>query len=438
MKENARTIAARIIDAVITQQRSLSDVASGYLDKLTDPRERRLAQELSYGVLRKFQELDKIIGFLLQKPLKKRDGLVKALLLSGAYQIYYLRTPEHAAVSGTVDAAKKLGSGWARGLINGSLRNLIRQSDTLRKQAHSDESARYQHPAWMIKKLKHDWPEDWEAILDASQQLAPMNLRVNARRGSREDYLILLQAEAIEASLDSRNLHGIRLARTHNPTTLPGFTQGHVSVQDSAAQLAAGLLDLQAEQRVLDICAAPGGKTAHILESQPALASLLSIDLVESRVALIRQTLTRLHLDQANVTVLQADALESKNWWNGHAFDRILLDAPCSATGVIRRHPDIKLHRKPHDIEKLIHTQAQILDQSWSLLASGGRLVYVTCSVFNDENRTQIAQFLQNHSDAREVPIDADWGRSVQPGRQILPGEEGMDGFYYACLEKTQ
>ncbi len=437
MKNNPRMIAAEIIDTVLTKHRSLSDCAPPLLDRLEDPRDRGLAQELSYGVLRWYYQLDALISPLLQRPLKQRDSILRALLLTGAYQIVHLRTPEHAAVSSTVEGARQSGRPWATPLLNGILRNLIRQREHLLSSISDSLKAEYSHPEWLIGKIKKNWPDDWQSILSSNNQQAGMSLRVNALKGSRDDYLSSLNEMGIETSSSNTDKQGIQLVKSINPTLLPGFMQGEVSVQDLAAQKAAPLLDLKPDLKVLDACAAPGGKTAHILESEPDIKRLVALDITEKRVALLKDTLGRLDLLSEKVEVIDHDVTETDQWWDGKPFDRILLDAPCSATGVIRRHPDIKYHRQPDDIKTLAEKQRKILTALWPLLASGGRLVYVTCSVLKQENQDQIAWFLSQQKDASENKITASWGRSLTFGKQILPGEEGMDGFYYACLDKA-
>ena len=435
MKNNARMIAAEIVDTVLTKHRSLSDCVPPLLDRLEDPRDRGLAQELSYGVLRWYYQLDALIAPLLQRPLKQRDSIIRALLLTGAYQIIHLRTPEHAAVSSTVEGARQSGRPWATSLLNGVLRNLIRQREDLLSSTKKSLKAEYSHPDWLIGKIKKNWPDDWQSILNNNNQQAGMSLRVNALKGSRDDCLSSLLEMGIECS--SFDDQGIQLAQSMNPTLLPGFMEGSVSVQDLAAQKAAPLLDLKPDQNVLDACAAPGGKTAHILETEPNLKRLVALDITEKRVALLKDTLNRLDLLSEKVEVIDHDASETDQWWDGKRFDRILLDAPCSATGVIRRHPDIKYHRRPDDIKTLAETQRKILSALWPLLASGGRLVYVTCSVLKQENQDQIAWFLSQQKDASENKVTASWGHDLTFGKQILPGDEGMDGFYYACLVKA-
>ena len=437
MKQTARTIAALIIDSVLSQQRSLSESAPALLDQLKDPRERALAQEISFGVLRWYYQLDSLIASLLQRPLKRRHSLIQALLLSGAYQICHLRTPHHAVVSTTVDAAKQFGANWASALINGTLRNLIRKREYLLLNNDQSDQCKFAHPQWLINEIHDDWPEHWQQLLEHNNQLAGLSLRVNQLKTSRDHYLTELERAEIRALATPDSQTGITLAQSMNPVTLPGFTEGKVSVQDIAAQLAAPLLALKPGLRVLDACAAPGGKTAHILESEPKLSGLVAIDKSEKRNTLLRQTLQRLDLMDEKVTIINSDATETGQWWDGIPFDRILLDAPCSATGVIRRHPDIKYHRRKNDIETLVHIQRNLLNNLWPLLASGGRLVYVTCSILKKENRDQIAWFLDSQPSASELEFEASWGHKTQPGRQILPGEKGMDGFYYACLVKA-
>ncbi len=430
-------IAAKIVDAVLSEHRSLSDCASPLLDQISDPRDRGLAQELSYGVLRWYEQLDAMVSPLLHRPMKKRDSILKALLLIGAYQIFHLRTPEHAAVSSTVECARQSGRPWATSLLNGVLRNLIRKCEHLLTQVSNSNKQKYSHPSWLIEKIKTDWPNDWETILSNNNLPASMALRVNVLKNDRDTYLSMLDEQDIKYSKSEFSKQGLLLKQSINPTRLANFEDGAVSIQDIAAQLAMPLLDLKPEQNVLDACAAPGGKTAHILETEQNLNRLVAIDITEKRIALLKNTLTRLGLLNNNVRILDQDATTTQQWWDGHKFDRILLDAPCSATGVIRRHPDIKYHRKASDIDSLVKTQRLLLKALWPLLASGGRLVYVTCSVFKQENQDQIAWFLSEQKDAEELKISSPWGRNTAFGKQILPGEGGMDGFYYACLHKT-
>jgi 16S rRNA (cytosine967-C5)-methyltransferase len=327
-----------------------------------------------------------------------------------------------------------LGKSWAASLINAVLRTYLRDSERLLNQARSEETARYAHPEWLLAELKQAWPEDWQAIVAANNARAPMTLRVNARQLSREDYLVRLEKAGIQAEPAPYTCHGITLPQPIEVSSLPGFKEGHVSVQDAAAQLAAPLLEVQPGQRVLDACAAPGGKAAHILETCPELALFVAIERDPSRVLILEDTLKRLQLE---AQVVQADATCPEDWWDGNPFDRILLDTPCSGTGVIRRHPDIKRLRRKTDLPALVDEQARLLGALWPLLREHGRLVYVTCSVLPAENQERITAFFEQHPEARAPAIHAPWGRPRGAGRQILPGEANMDGFFYSVLMKA-
>jgi 16S rRNA (cytosine967-C5)-methyltransferase len=335
-------------------------------------------------------------------------------------------------VAETVNAVNALERPWAKGLVNAVLRRAQRERD--QSAAVLSEAAQWSHPGWLLQRLQSAWPEEWQAICAANNQAAPMTLRINRRRAARDAYQEMLAARDSVAEFTAYSPDGLRLERPLPVTALPGFSDGWVSVQDEAAQLAALLLAPQPGERVLDACAAPGGKTAHLLEVQPELDGLLALDQSAERLVRCSDTLRRLGL-RADCQV--GDAAQPEHWWDGRPFDRILIDAPCSATGVIRRHPDIKLLRRPDDIDRLRAQQQDILEALWPLLRPGGRLLYATCSVLPEENTQQVRDFLQRHPDARERAIAAPWGRPQQAGRQILPGEAGMDGFYFACVEKA-
>jgi 16S rRNA (cytosine967-C5)-methyltransferase len=334
-------------------------------------------------------------------------------------------------VSETVAATRH--KPWSKGLVNAVLRHFQRDIDTLEACCDNHPSAQFNHPDWMIELLTSQWPEQAEALFAANDQAAPMTLRVNRLQSSREHYQALLADAGIDATSLPLTAAGLQLHQAVSVEQLPGFSAGQVSVQDAAAQLAAGLLQLAPGQRVLDMCAAPGGKTAAILEQQPALQSLLALDSDPQRLHRLDSNLQRLGL-QAELRC--ANASHANTWADGRLFDRILLDAPCSGLGVIRRHPDIKLLRRASDIAALVTVQQQLLDAAWSVLAPGGLLLYATCSVLKSENEWQIAAFLERHSDAHCLPINADWGMERPHGRQILSGQDGMDGFYYAQVSK--
>ena len=387
---------------------------------------------MCYGVLRYYPRLTYLAAQLLHKPLKRKDRDVQQLILIGLYQLIYLQVPAHAAVAETVAATRLLGKDWAAGLVNALLRGWQRGADQLLAQADADPVARYAHPPWWLARLQSDWPAHWQAILNANNQRPPMTLRVNAQCGSRNDYAARLQAAGIGAHPAPHAPLALTLEKPVDVAQLPGFGDGAVSVQDAAAQLAAPLLELAPGQRVLDACAAPGGKTAQLLESEPRL-QVQALDSDAQRLARVQDTLTRLHL---TAELHHGDAARPQDWWDGTVFERILLDAPCSGSGVIRRHPDIKLLRTAQDIVTLAQQQRRLLHALWPLLARGGILLYATCSVLMAENQHNLAEFLATHSDARERVISADWGHAQTPGRQQLPGENGMDGFYYARLMK--
>lgn len=431
---NTRASAARVIDRVVTGRRSLDAALAGVLPELGDARERALVQELAYGTLRWYFQLDAVLGALLNKPLKRRDNDLRCLLLSGLYQLRHLSIPVHAAINESVQAARVLNKPWATGMVNAVLRNSRRYEAKLVQVIADSRSARFAHPGWLVKRVRKDWPDDWQSVLEAGNRRPPFVLRVNRQRYSREDYLELLQQQAIEAQPLKHAGQGVRLATPVPVDVLPGFADGAVSVQDGAAQLAAVLLDLSPGQRVLDACAAPGGKTAHILESEPALAGLTAVDIDAQRVQRIHAGLDRLGL---TAEVLTGDAAQPQQWWDGMCYDRILLDAPCSASGVIRRHPDIKLLRRPADITALAAQQAAMLEAMWPLLSAGGMLLYTTCSILAEENEHQVARFLSDHAGAESRVPYAGWGRACVHGRQLLSGEDDMDGFYFACIYKV-
>lgn len=432
-KRNPRAIAARIIAQVIVDGRSLSRAMEKVPPEAVD--DRALIQEMAYGTLREYHRLSLLVAGLLKKPLKEKDGDVQALLLLGLYQLLSMRVPDHAAVSETVAATAALKKPWARGMVNGVLRNFQRQKDALLATVETKEEGKWSHPQWLIDALRQAWPEDWQAVLSANNQRPPMTLRVKTdvsnELSAQTAYVAELQKREIEAQASSITGSAILLAQALDVTLLPSFSKGEVSVQDEAAQQAARLMQLKDGQRVLDVCAAPGGKTGHMLEL--ADVEMTAVDVEADRLQRVKENLKRLG---KSAQCIVGDASHPDEWWDDKPFDRILLDAPCSATGVIRRHPDIKLLRRPSDIGNLVTLQAQILDAIWPLLKPGGMLLYATCSVLPQENAEQIAAFLQRQPDAQHITLAVEWGRAVKCGRQVLTGTAGMDGFYYACLEK--
>jgi 16S rRNA (cytosine967-C5)-methyltransferase len=431
-RESVRAVAAQVVEQVLTG-RSLSDLMPSALESVV-VRDRALLQELCYGTLRWFLRLQGVTRRLLERPLKQKDRVVELLLPVGLYQLLYMRVPAHAAVAETVEAARVLGRPWAAGLVNGVLRRFQREHETLLAEVDNDPELRFAHPRWFVDAVRKAWPESWQAILEAANAKPPMTLRVNRSRVDREAYGEQLRQAGIVTTPVAAVASALVLERALEVDALPGFAEGLVSVQDAGAQLAAELLDLQPGQRVLDACAAPGGKSGHILESAPEV-ELTAVDLDGQRLERVRQNLHRLKLQ---ASLLVGDASAPAGEWAVPHYDRILLDVPCSATGVIRRHPDIKLLRRPDDIPSLVRRQAQILNNIWPLLKPGGILLYATCSLLPQENEQQLERFLAQQRDARERPIAADWGHARTVGRQTLPGEESMDGFYYAVLCKGE
>lgn len=427
-----RLAAANALATVMAGKASLGTSLPAQSQHVAE-RDQALTQELAFGTARWFQRLDGLANALLEKPLKAADRDLHALLLVGLYQLLFTRIPAHAAIDETVNAAKALKKPWAKGLLNAVLRRAQREGQTLLEGLERDPTIRLAHPRWLQKQLKADWPQHWEAICTANNAHPPMTLRVNALQGSRQAYLADLRAAGFPAVASPYSPAGISLDQSCDVYRLPGFDSGRASVQDEAAQLAAPLLELQPGQRVLDACCAPGGKTCHILELQPALQELLALDLEPRRLQRVRDNLQRLGL---SATLKAADGRELDAWWDGQPFQRILLDAPCSATGVIRRHPDIKLTRQAEDITALARLQGELLDSLWQTLEVGGILVYATCSVLPEENTRVIAAFLARQPGARELSIVADYGLPQPHGRQLLPQPQGHDGFYLAKLMK--
>ncbi|QKZ02279.1 16S rRNA (cytosine(967)-C(5))-methyltransferase RsmB [Pseudomonas eucalypticola] len=429
---NPRLAAARALAAVLTGKASLNSSLPLQLDKV-EARDRGFTQDLAFGTARWQPRLSALAEKLLQKPFKAADADVEALLLVGLYQLLYTRVPAHAAISETVGCADKLKKPWAKGLLNAVLRRAQRDSAELLAEMERDPVVRTAHPRWLQKSLKAFWPEQWEAICAANNAHPPMILRVNRRHHSRDAYLQLLAQAGVAGSACTFSQDGIVLEQACDVRDLPGFTDGWISVQDEAAQLAADLLDLAPGQRVLDACCAPGGKTCHLLEAEPGLKGVVAIDLEAKRLVRVRENLDRLKLD---AQLIACDARNTGEWWDGQGFQRILLDAPCSATGVIRRHPDIKLTRKPDDIQALATLQGELLDALWPTLEVGGVLLYATCSTLPTENTEVVEAFLARTPGARELDLATAAGIKQPHGRQLLAQEGGHDGFYYAKLIK--
>jgi 16S rRNA (cytosine967-C5)-methyltransferase len=423
-------VAASALARVIGAGESLTTLLPRTLQQLQSRQEKAFCQELCYGVLRWHTRLTEVLSTILSKPLKPQDRDLECLLLSGCYQLEYLEIPAYAAVDGCVRAASDLGKTWAKSLVNAVLRRFQREQAAL--FAHADRSARIRLscPGWLYDRVLQAWPQEAETILAASNQRPPMTLRVNLSKIDLEAYLQWLQKEEISAQPHPLVGSAVTLEQPRDVHAIPGFDLGLVSVQDAGAQLAAELLNAGPGMRVLDACAAPGGKTAHIMERSSGGLDLTALDQDAARMLRLEDTLARLSL-KAEIRV--ADANQPESWWDGHQYHRILLDAPCSGTGVLRRHPDIKLLRRSSDIESLAALQRRLFDALWPLLVTGGQLLYVTCSILPEENQRQVDAFCSGHDDAcRRAATHP----ALDSNGQILPGRHGMDGFFYALLEK--
>lgn len=434
-----RAQAALLLMQVADEGRSLDALLENRSDA---PQERGLLRSLSYGSVRWYWRLLAALTRLSSQHPKELQPEVRALALVGLYQLLHTDIAAHAAVAETVEAARSLKLNRATGFLNAILRRCQREADAITASIDDDIAVRTAHPQWLVTQLQRDWPDQIEAILQANNEHPPFWLRVNTQRVSRDAYREQLAVQGINAELSAHAPEALLLPQAVEVLSLPGFAEGWVSVQDAAAQLAAHFVSAEPGERVLDACAAPGGKTCHIMERQPQLKEMVAIDVSSSRLRRVYGNLKRLGQE---ATLMTADAGDPDSWWNGRLFDRILLDVPCSATGVIRRHPDIKLLRRDSDIVKLAARQAQLLETMWPLLAPGGRLVYASCSALSVENSQNVAAFLDKHPEARDVtaPIARSLGFAQHPhadgaiGWAIRPGEGGMDGFYYACVHKT-
>jgi 16S rRNA (cytosine967-C5)-methyltransferase len=431
---NVRAEAALLLERVLPAEEgghSLSAILPAWRERSADA---PLLQELVYGVCRYYSALDYLVARRMRTPLKARERELHLLLLVGAFQLLHTRIPDHAAIAETVAAARALDKDWATGLVNALLRRLQRERDGLLAELEAAPLATCTaHPAWLVEMIEHDWPQQARQILEANNARPPFCLRINTARTSREAWLARAAAAGIPADATALSPVGVRLPAGCDVHLLPGFDEGEVSVQDEAAQLCAPLFPaLAAGARVLDACAAPGGKTAHLAERFPGI-DILALEIDAARAHRIHETLDRLHL-AARVQVADAAA---GDWWDGVPFDAILLDAPCSATGVIRRHPDSKWLRRKGDIARLATAQRALLAALWPKLRPGGTLVYATCSVLRDENERVMVDFLACHPDATEIPLPDDLGLSCSAGRQLLPANDGPDGFFLCRLQKA-
>ncbi|MCR9192792.1 MAG: 16S rRNA (cytosine(967)-C(5))-methyltransferase RsmB [Gammaproteobacteria bacterium] len=420
MTSNDRAIALQHLVRCIETQQPLQAVESP------------LTKALCFGVTRYYPRLECIASHLVTKHPK--DLTVWICILMGLYQIDTMDMPDYAAVQETVALLQTAKKVWAKGFVNAILRRYCRERAAIEIMFKDDPVFTYAHPAWLIEKIQQDWPEDWRSMLQANQAHPPFSLRINTQQTNRDAYQARLITAAIPHQPLAHTEAGVILEQACNVQDIPGFMTGDVSIQDGAAQLAGPLLDLSPGMRVLDACCAPGGKISQILDLVPQLASCVGIDIDAKRIQRVRDNCERL---QIHPDLQTADAGQPETWWDGVPFDRILLDAPCSATGIIRRHPDIKLLRHLEDIHTVTAIQTHLLKVLWPLVAPGGILLYATCSIMPEENEKQIATFLENHPDATLNADPQSWGRVTGHGWQILPGEDQMDGFFYAKIEKT-
>ena len=428
---NPRWIALQIILQVVDSGRSLDEIFNSdwYQSLVLDKRDLALSRELVFGFCRWYFALSVLLAGRLQKPLRARDRDIEIILILGLYQLLVMGTEPHAAVNETVKLAMAQEKAWARGLVNALLRGVIRDRIEL-----DSNMCLHAYPDWVLARIRRDWGEQAEQVLIQGNARPPMTLRVDTRQAEIGDVINELSAAGIDANRHATIDSALELSSPCAVTQIPGFEQGVVSVQDAAAQIAGPLLGCGPHARVLDACAAPGGKTAHLLQYYENI-KLDTLDNSESRVQRLHQNLRR--IDKA-ARVLIGDAASPGTWFDGNNYDCILVDVPCTASGVMRRHPDIKLLRRESDIMPLLAHQRKILDALWRLLNPGGRMLYCTCSVFKDENENQISKFLERHADCVEIKLnDVGWGEARPHGRQILTGSDNMDGFFYGLLTRS-
>lgn len=429
---SVRAAAAQVISQILGAKGSLSSLLPAISTKIAN-NDRALLQELCFGTCRFYPQLHAYTECLLDKPLRAKDADVQALLLLGLYQLLHTRIPDHAAIGETVEVTRDIKKPWATKLVNGVLRSFQRDKRKIDDLLAENRAFSSNHPAWMEAMISKCWPEQFDALIAANNQHPPFSLRLNIHKIARDNYLQLLRDMDISASPTPFSPYGITLEQACDPRKLPHFAEGWLSVQDEAAQLSADLLELSPNMRVLDACSAPGGKTGHLLEVAPTL-KVTALDADERRLGRVRENLARLDV---NAHVICGDGTRPADWWDGEPYDRILLDAPCSATGIIRRHPDIKVLRTPEELDKLGELQQQLLKNLWPLLKPGGVLLYATCSIMPKENTRVIEAFLARQKDASCDQLEAEWGLAQPCGRQLLPQLDGHDGFYYARLRKS-
>ncbi len=426
-----RLLAAQAAHAVLDRGQSLDADLAQRVAELDTARDRALVRRLVHGLMRDWPSVNMLVGLLLQRKPARRDRLIHFILALGLAELREAREPARAVVHAAVEAARLGRLRHLSGLVNAVLRRYLRDVEHWQQQLPDDAVHAFGYPGWLVEHIRADWPQDWDQVLSAGNQSPPLWLRVNRRYWSRQAAHEALTEAGFAASIHPDLPDGLKLDQRVAVSRLPGFTEGGLSVQDAAAQLSAEYLQLGSGLRVLDACTAPGGKAAHVLER--AEVDLTAVEVDEARLQRTAETFERLGVQ---ARLVQGDASRPEGWWDGQLFDRILIDAPCSATGVIRRHPDIRWLRRPGDIDRLAGLQQSMLSALWPLLKPGGILVYVTCSILNAENVRQASRFLELHADARAIGHPGLPGRAQEFGRQILPGEADMDGFYYLVVER--
>lgn len=432
-----RLVAAAIAEAVFDQGQAADVAMDGRFGVMAEAKDRALTRRLVHGLMRDWPRAESVLNQLLQKPFKPKDRVVFFILAVALSELLEGKEPEHAIVHSAVEASRLAPAPHLAKLVNAILRRFLRERSNFERAWAAHPAMVFGYPAWLIHAIQQDWPDRWAEVLAQGNASPPLTLRVNRRHWSREKAMEALSAVGMDASAMAVVSDGVMLAHRQAIRDIPQFMEGGWSVQDASAQWAVDWLQLESGQRVLDACAGPGGKAAHCLER--ADIDLLAIDNDAKRLDEVAQGFDRLGL---KARCLVADASDPDAWWDGVGFDRILIDAPCSATGVIRRHPDIRWLRQPGDLDSLIRTQQAILTSLWPLLKPGGILVYVTCSVLAGENHHQIQRFLETHDDATVLPPIAGSasapGQAMPVGWQVLPGEHHWDGFYFARLGRMQ
>ncbi|MBP7370248.1 MAG: 16S rRNA (cytosine(967)-C(5))-methyltransferase RsmB [Arenimonas sp.] len=429
---NLRAVAAQVIAHVLYEGRSLKAELGNARIEFTDSRDKALLEAICFDVIRQRRSLEFALSKFLQKSVQRQDPVLHCLLLVGLAQLHHLKLSEHAAVSSSVDAARLLGKHSRAGMLNAVLRRSLREGLTV----SADSAVQCNHPDWLIKQIQTDWPDHWQAIMQANNEQAPLWIRVNDTKISREKYSVMLDEAQIKYSVPDFVTQAICLDQSIAPTRLPGWQEGLFAVQDVSAQLAVQALAVKSGMTVLDMCAAPGGKSAQLAQS--GLSKLVLLELYENRLSKIIDLFERLQLSTENVHFETGDAALPLPEHLPQQFDAILLDAPCSATGIIRRQPDVKWHRQPKDIDHINTLQWRLLKNAWRHLKPGGRLLYSTCSILKSENSALLDSFLKQNPDATALPLEETFGKVSGIGRQRFPGENAGDGFFYALLERTR